>query len=184
MFAVLFLIITCVIIIYHNNKLLRKSNKNKNTNPKLLNINKINAENFTIPLNDIDDIKILGETNNNINIVEGTTIKEKEYKNLSEILNEFALENEYYILPNFKKNDFISLYIPQLEKAIKNDNKVKILYRNTNGETKERILSKIQMTDEFTEYRYFNEHIKAYCHLRNERRSFKISRIVKLEIID
>lgn len=69
----------------------------------------------------------------------------------------------------------------EILRAINNDEKIKIVYENFNGEVKERILSNIQLTDEFDEYGYSNQHIKAYCHLRNEERSFKIDRIKKIE---
>ncbi len=69
----------------------------------------------------------------------------------------------------------------EILRAINNDEKIKIVYENFNGEIKERILSNIQLTNEFDEYGYSNQHIKAYCHLRNEERSFKIDRIKKIE---
>jgi ATP-dependent DNA helicase PIF1 len=69
----------------------------------------------------------------------------------------------------------------EILRAINNDEKIKIVYENFNGEVKERILSKIQLTNEFDEHGYSNQHIKAYCHLRNEERSFKIDRIKKIE---
>lgn len=71
----------------------------------------------------------------------------------------------------------------ELLRAINNGEKIKITYENFNGEIRERILSNIQLTDEFDEYGYNNQHIKAYCHLRNEERSFKIDRITKIERI-
>lgn len=71
----------------------------------------------------------------------------------------------------------------EILRAINNDEKIKIVYENYNGEVKERILSNIQLTNEFDEYGYNNQHIKAFCHLRNEERSFKIDRIKKIEKI-
>jgi len=69
----------------------------------------------------------------------------------------------------------------EILRAINNGEKIKIVYENFNGEVKERILSNIQLTNEFDEYGYINQHITAYCHLRNEERSFKIDRIKKIE---
>jgi len=66
-------------------------------------------------------------------------------------------------------------------RAISNDEKIRIVYENYNGEVKERILSNIQLTNEFEGYN--NQHIKAFCHLRNEERSFRIDRIKKIERI-
>jgi hypothetical protein len=71
----------------------------------------------------------------------------------------------------------------EILRAINNAEKIKIVYENFNGEVKERILSNIQLTSEFDEYGYSNQHIRAYCHLRNEERSFKIDRIKKIERI-
>lgn len=70
-----------------------------------------------------------------------------------------------------------------LLKAISNGSKVKILYENFHGETSERILSNIQITENFHEFGYDKEHIKAFCSLRNEERSFKIDRMKNIEII-
>lgn len=71
----------------------------------------------------------------------------------------------------------------ELIKAINGKHKIKILYENFNGETSERKLSDVKMTDEFNSFGYDEQHIKAYCHLRNEERSFKINRIKKIELI-
>jgi ATP-dependent exoDNAse (exonuclease V) alpha subunit len=71
----------------------------------------------------------------------------------------------------------------EILRAINNAEKIKIVYENFNGEVKERILSNIQLTSEFDENGYSNQHIRAYCHLRNEERSFKIDRIKKIERI-
>ena len=81
-----------------------------------------------------------------------------------------------------KNNDSASIR-GEILRAINNDEKIKIVYENFNGEVKERILSNIQLTNEFDEYGYNNQHIKAFCHLRNEERSFKIDRIKKIERI-
>ncbi len=69
-------------------------------------------------------------------------------------------------------------------KAIKGEHKVKIFYENFNGEISERLLSNLYLTDEFDEYGYDRQHIKAFCHLRDEERSFKISRIKRIEIVE
>lgn len=65
-----------------------------------------------------------------------------------------------------------------------NENKtVKISYQNYDGEASERTLSQIRFNNEFQADGFFNAHIKAFCHLRQEERTFKISRINKAEII-
>lgn len=72
----------------------------------------------------------------------------------------------------------------QLKSAINNGSSVKILYENFNGETSERILSDLQFTDEFNDFGYNHQHIKAYCHLRKEERNFKIERIRAISAVN
>jgi len=79
------------------------------------------------------------------------------------------------------KNGFVIK--DELQKAILGNYKIKILYENFNGEMSERELSDIKMTEDFNEFGYDKQHIKGYCHLRNEERSFKISRIRNIELI-
>lgn len=64
--------------------------------------------------------------------------------------------------------------------AIEANNKVRIKYEKFNGETSIRELSQLQVSNEYSSD---EKHIKAYCHLRNEERNFKISRIRSIEII-
>lgn len=71
-----------------------------------------------------------------------------------------------------------------LQKAINENRKIKIQYENFNGEISERYLSCLEMTNEFSTYGYDKQHIKAYCHLRNEERNFKISRIKDIDLIE
>jgi len=71
-----------------------------------------------------------------------------------------------------------------IQAAIKENKKVKINYKKYNGELSTRHLSKLQISNEFGEFGYENDHIKAFCHLRNEERSFKINRIKKIEIVE
>jgi hypothetical protein len=69
----------------------------------------------------------------------------------------------------------------KLDKAIREGRNVSISYSNYNGEYSKRVLSDIRYNDEFEGYH--KQHIKAFCHKRNEERTFKIERIVKLDII-
>lgn len=71
----------------------------------------------------------------------------------------------------------------ELQKAINGNHKIKIQYENFDGEVSEREISELKMTEEFNDFGYDKQHIKGYCHLRNEERSFKISRIKKIELI-
>lgn len=72
----------------------------------------------------------------------------------------------------------------QIRNAISNGNTIRISYQNFNGENSSRILSKLEYNNEFESEGYSNDHIKAYCHLREEDRTFKISRIISVEILE
>ena len=71
----------------------------------------------------------------------------------------------------------------ELQKAINGKRKIKIQYENFDGEVSERELSNLLMTDDFNSFGYDKQHVKGFCHLRNEERSFKISRIKNIELI-
>ncbi len=71
----------------------------------------------------------------------------------------------------------------ELLTAVNNGSKVKVLYENFNGEASERVLSNLQITDDFNDFGYDKQHVKAFCHLRNEERSFKIDRIKQIETL-
>ena len=71
-----------------------------------------------------------------------------------------------------------------IKNAIAEGKSVDILYSNFNGESSKRVLSDISFTDKFDEFGYKNDHIRAYCHKREEERSFKIDRILSIRIVD
>lgn len=71
----------------------------------------------------------------------------------------------------------------ELKKAINGKYNIKIQYQNFDGEVSERQLSDLKMTEDFNDFGYDKQHIKGFCHLRNEERSFKISRIKNIELI-
>ena len=71
-----------------------------------------------------------------------------------------------------------------IETAIAQNKKVKIEYEKYDGEYSSRELSNIDYSDEFDESGYENNYIKAFCHLRNEERNFKIDRIKSIKIIE
>ena len=79
-----------------------------------------------------------------------------------------------------KPNDNIESVVTR---ALKENKTIKISYQNYDGEASERILSQIRFNNEFQNDGFLNAHIKAFCHLRQEERTFKISRIIKAEII-
>ena len=66
--------------------------------------------------------------------------------------------------------------IEYIEEAIQNGKSVTIKYEKYGGELSTRTLSDIHYSDEFGE-----EYIEGFCHLRNERRTFKISRIREVD---
>lgn len=67
----------------------------------------------------------------------------------------------------------------KLQIAIDTNAEIEISYMKNNGEVSERRLSEIQYVSE-------NDHsqINAFCHLRKERRNFRIDRIQNLEIVE
>ncbi|MCG9793312.1 WYL domain-containing protein [Flavobacterium algicola] len=79
-----------------------------------------------------------------------------------------------------KPNDNIEALITR---AINENKTIRISYQNNDGEASVRTLSQIRFNNEFQNDGFFNAHIKAFCHLRQEERTFKISRIIKAEII-
>ena len=66
--------------------------------------------------------------------------------------------------------------IEYIEEAIQNGKSVTIKYEKYGGELSTRTLSDIHYSDEFGD-----EYIEGFCHLRNERRTFKISRIREVD---
>ncbi|MBE6320808.1 MAG: WYL domain-containing protein [Bacteroidales bacterium] len=75
-------------------------------------------------------------------------------------------------------NNIIQEY---LHKAITNGDTITIKYIKPNGESSIRQISEICYSYEFGGD---NEYIEAFCHTRNERRTFKISRIIDIEDIN
>ncbi len=66
--------------------------------------------------------------------------------------------------------------IEYIEEAIQNGKSITIEYEKYGGELSTRTLSDIHYSDEFGE-----GYIEGFCHLRNERRTFKISRIREVD---
>ena len=90
-------------------------------------------------------------------------------------------KNTNVIAPNYsgqvRKEDLSVRDI--LAEAIRTNRSVIITYQNFKGEGSERTLHQIRYNDEFEG----DEYIAGFCDLRNENRTFKIARIVKVEII-
>ena len=71
----------------------------------------------------------------------------------------------------------------KLNDCIENNRVVEIQYTKYNSEKSERKLSEIEYSNDFQNFGYNNDHISAFCHLRNERRTFKINRISKIRLL-
>jgi hypothetical protein len=69
-----------------------------------------------------------------------------------------------------------------IEKAISEKLDIDFIYTKYSGQTSWRRLSEISYCNEFGEFGYMNDHITGYCHLRRERRTFKISRMSEIRI--
>lgn len=65
-----------------------------------------------------------------------------------------------------------------IQRAIEDNLTLEIEYENNNYEKSTRTISDIQISTKFGV-----SHISAYCHLREEERTFKISRIVDARIV-
>ena len=66
--------------------------------------------------------------------------------------------------------------------AVKNNNSLTIKYRKFDGTVSSRKISNVSYNNVYQEDGFFNDHIKGFCNLRLEERTFKIDRIVKAEI--
>lgn len=67
-----------------------------------------------------------------------------------------------------------------IQRAIDTGAIIEIEYTKSDGTTSIRRLSDIAYSNE---YGYGNSHIKAFCHMRNEERTFKIDRIRRVTFI-
>ncbi|EAQ50976.1 hypothetical protein MED217_15575 [Leeuwenhoekiella blandensis MED217] len=102
-------------------------------------------------------------------------------------LNNSNYENEWKtIIP--KKNlelPFNNRQIKSLiQKAIVEKKKVKVLYKNKEGQESERILSNLNIITKNGYSGYDFEVLKADCSLRGTERHFKIDRIREIELLD
>ena len=72
----------------------------------------------------------------------------------------------------------------KVEQAIANDEAIEVTYVNYDGEGSKRVLSDLSYTDKFDAYGYDKQHFRAFCHKRQEERSFKIDRISAIRIVE
>ncbi|WP_166382448.1 hypothetical protein [Polaribacter sp. 11A2H] len=72
-----------------------------------------------------------------------------------------------------------------IEMAITEGYAIEMKYTKQNGESSLRKISKLEYTQEFMTFGYSNkEHFKGYCHNRLEERSFRVSRINYMKILN
>ncbi|SNR32526.1 hypothetical protein SAMN06265371_101282 [Lutibacter agarilyticus] len=71
----------------------------------------------------------------------------------------------------------------KIRQAISNNHDIKIEYRKYDGTYSSRRLSNVSFNNEFKLDGYNNDHIKGFCHLRGEERTFRISRIKSIGLI-
>lgn len=79
--------------------------------------------------------------------------------------------------------------ISTISQAIRLNKSIQIVYFKSDGEISKRTLGDIMYASEdidkqnSTEYNLDDNYITAYCHLRKERRTFKIERIIEVKIL-
>ena len=71
----------------------------------------------------------------------------------------------------------------RLQKAIDGQETIEIKYRKYSGEESERKISDIHWSSEFgdEDFSHSENYINAFCHLRQERRTFKLTRILSID---
>lgn len=76
-----------------------------------------------------------------------------------------------------------------IDQAIKYRKTLQIVYFKSDGQISRRTISKIVYalddmdTIKVNQYNLDNDYIIGYCHLRNERRTFKIDRIIEVNTV-
>ena len=70
-----------------------------------------------------------------------------------------------------------------IQNAILNNEAIAIKYRNFDGEISSRTLSKIRFNTDFENEGETKTHIKGFCSMRKEDRTFKIDRIMSVDVI-
>lgn len=80
-------------------------------------------------------------------------------------------------VPSFVKRDFE--YLSLLQTAISGQTMIRISYRNNKEESSKRELEPIGLV-----FYALNWHLIAWCHLRNEYRDFRVSRILDLNCME
>ncbi len=71
----------------------------------------------------------------------------------------------------------------EIDKAIRLGKDIDIEYVKYDGTRSKRRVSNISICNEYGAYGYENDHISGYCHLRGEKRHFKIDRIQSIRVL-
>jgi hypothetical protein len=113
-------------------------------------------------------------------------IKKPTKKNSTPKVNNY-IEKAKPVVPPPKKefNSNNSKVSDLIEMAISKGYTIEMKYTNYNGESSIRKISKLESTQEFLEFGYGNtEHFKGYCHNRESERSFKVSRVNYMKVLN
>ncbi len=71
-----------------------------------------------------------------------------------------------------------------IKESVSKNCRVEISYKSYNQENSIRQLSNVEYSNEFQKHHGNNyDYISAYCHLRNDKRTFKLDRIEKIRLV-
>jgi predicted DNA-binding transcriptional regulator YafY len=70
-----------------------------------------------------------------------------------------------------------------IKQAIENKKSLAIKYRKFDGTISSREIRNVVFNNSFEADGFHNDHIKGFCSIRNEERTFKIDRIISAEIV-
>lgn len=70
-----------------------------------------------------------------------------------------------------------------IEQAIRENKDLEFNYTKYSGETSRRRVSDISLCNDYEDFGYNNDHIRGFCHIRSEERTFKISRMSSVQIL-
>jgi len=111
------------------------------------------------------------------------TIQNRNNNVVEEIENPVINNPRIQVIPELDIPQTNTEIMDLINVAIQNNQKLRIDYVNNNNIPSSRVVSNIQINNEFVEKGYMNQHIKAFCHKSDEDRTFNISRIIKAEIV-
>ncbi len=111
-----------------------------------------------------------------------STIKNRTSPHTTKILIELT-KPILDIYSSYKKTNIMT-FNEVIKESISKNLRVEISYKNYDKENSIRQLGKIEYSNEFQKNNSSSyEYISAYCHLRNEKRTFKLNRIEKIRFV-